>query len=271
MKDRNLWIWGLHSIEAALDECADLILEIKIEESALQVSSRQQESSFDQQLSKLKSFQKRAKAEGIRCEVVRELPKEYRDKRTQGCVAMLKRAPSLGPRDLDEALKSFEKESATGPRQWALLDRIEDPRNFGAILRSAAAFGLKGVFFSDRQQSPITGVVAQASAGQCFRVSLYELSNLNQSFKVFEDQKILKVVVAALDMDGQPLENFVAEQRNVGVSDIIWLLGSEGRGLRPGLLEKATHRVSIPMEAGVESLNVSVASALAFYAVHKKS
>jgi len=257
MKDRNLWIWGLHSIEAALDQYPDLVLEMKIEKVALQSSD------------KLIAFKKIADEEGIRCEIVLELPKEYREARSQGCVALLKRTPSAGPRELGDQFTSFHHAPTKKIRQWALLDRIEDPRNFGAILRSAAAFGLKGVFYSDRQQAPVTGVVAQASAGQCFRVPLYEFSNLNQVFKLIEEHVELKFAVAALDMDGDKLESFVSKTQESGFTDIVWLLGSEGRGLRDGLLERATHRVSIPMEAGVESLNVSVASALAFYASHK--
>ena len=268
MKDRNLWIWGLHSVEAALECFPDLVLELKVEEAALKGIYEEGEVASPLIAQRLQALVEGARSEGISCEVVRELPKDYREKRAQGCVALMKRAPSLGPRDLTQMLsKPLE---GSQPRQWALLDRIEDPRNFGAILRSAAAFGLAGVFYSDRQQAPVTGVVAQASAGQCFRVPLFEFPNLNLSFKLFEEQG-LKVCVAALDMEGESLEEFAASASQKGVSDVIWLLGSEGRGLRAGLLERATQRVSIPMQSGVESLNVSVASALAFYSLFARS
>lgn len=258
MKDRNLWIWGQHSIQAALEECIDLVLELKLEERALQDSEI------------LQSFEAAAQDAGVACHVVRELPKDYREKRAQGCVALMKRAPVQDPRDLSQYLSTLKTGDSQPMRQWALLDRIEDPHNFGAILRSAAAFGLEGVFFADKQQAPVTGVVVQASAGQCFRTSLYEFSNLNLCFKIFEEMESLHPSFAALDMDGTDLDPFVQKARSSGCTDLIWLLGSEGRGLRPGLLDKASDRVSISMEKNVESLNVSVASALAFYAAYRK-
>jgi 23S rRNA (guanosine2251-2'-O)-methyltransferase len=254
VKDRNLWIWGWHSVEACLDSFPELVLELKVEEEALRASPE------------LQKIVKAAKEAGVRVDSVRSLPKDYADKRTQGCLALLKRAPTLGPSDL---ARVFEEPAPKRLRQWAVLDRIEDPRNFGAILRSAAAFGLSGVIFGDKQQAPLTAVVAQASAGQCFRVPLYEVSNPNMLFRVFDEQVHLRAAVAVLDMEGVSLVRAVKDFREGDFSDLVWILGSEGRGVRPGLIEKASHRVSIPMEKSVESLNVSVASSLAFYAMYQ--
>jgi 23S rRNA (guanosine2251-2'-O)-methyltransferase len=254
MKDRNLWIWGCHSVQACFESFPDLVMELKVEDEALRVS---------QELQKIAAMAGEA---GVRVERVRSLPKEYQDKRAQGCVALLKRAPVEGPRELADQLQG---QAPSLLRQWAILDRIEDPRNFGAILRSAAAFGLSGVIFGDKQQSPVTGVVAQASAGQCFRVPLFEVSNANKVFGIFEEQVELRAAFAVLDMEGTALDKALKGFHASGYSDLVWILGSEGRGVRPGLVDKATHRVSIPMENDVESLNVSVASALAFYVAHQ--
>jgi 23S rRNA (guanosine2251-2'-O)-methyltransferase len=254
MKDRNLWIWGWHSVEACLENYPDLILEMKVDEEANRAAPE------------LQKLVKEAKNQDVRVDFVKSLPREYADKRTQGVVVLLKRAPTLGTPDFARLIEGDVPQKL---RQWALLDRIEDPRNFGAILRSAAAFGLSGVIFGDKNQAPITAVVAQASAGQCFRVPLYEMSNTNQIFRVFEDQGHLSVAVAVLDMDGLSLQKAVKTFQEGGFTDLVWILGSEGRGVRPGLVEKASHTVSIPMEKSVESLNVSVASSLAFYAMYQ--
>jgi len=254
MKDRNLWVWGWHSVESCLENFPDLVLELKIEDEAHRGSVE------------LQKIVASAKAAGVRVDFVRALPKDYADKRTQGALALMKRAPTLGVPDFTDLV---EGEAPQNLRQWAVLDRLEDPRNFGAILRSAAAFGLSGVIFGDKQQAPVTGVVAQASAGQCFRVPLFEVPNPNTIFRVLDEQAHLRSAVAVLDMDGEKLQDAVRGFREGEFTDLVWILGSEGRGVRQGLLEKASHRVSIPMQAGVESLNVSVASALAFYAMYQ--
>jgi len=254
MKDRNLWIWGWHSLEACIESFPELVIEVKIEDEAHKASAE------------LQKIAKSAKAQGIRVDFVRALSKEYADKRTQGCMALMKRAPTLGVRDLSDI---FEAEAPKKLRQWAVLDRIEDPRNFGAILRSAAAFGLSGVIFGDKQQAPLTGTVAQTSAGQCFRVPLFEIPNPNTVFRMFEENAHLKPAIVVLDMDGESLTKAVKGFIKDEYSDLFWILGSEGQGVRPGLKEKSSHTVSIPMEKGVESLNVSVASALAFYATYQ--
>lgn len=254
MKDRNLWIWGWHSVDACVDSFPELVLELKIEDAAHKTSPE------------LQKIAKSAKSAGVRVDFVRALSKEYADKRTQGCMALLKRAPTLGTRDLSDI---FEADAPKTLRQWAVLDRIEDPRNFGAILRSAAAFGLSGVIFGDKQQAPLTGTVAQTSAGQCFRVPLFEIPNPNTVFRMFEENAHLRAAIAVLDMDGETLTKAVKGFMKDETSDLFWILGSEGQGVRQGLKEKASHTVSIPMEKGVESLNVSVASALAFYAMYQ--
>lgn len=255
MKDKNFWVWGLHAAEALIGEHPDAILELQI---------ARKDDANQEARSKLEA---QAKDAGIKFQTVERVKKEYSDKRHQGVLALLKRAPTLSIHDLNDFLENTASASgAPKCRQWALLDRVEDPRNFGAILRSAAAFGLSGVFFGQKQQAPVSGVVAQSSAGQCFRVPLYELSNVNQVFTSFESSG-RRFVCASLDMEGEELDSFAQSTQAGEATDVLWILGSEGRGVRPGLLERSTDRVKIPMSPTVESLNVSVASALAFYSL----
>lgn len=257
MKDKNFWVWGLHAAEALIEEHADSILE-------LQISGKDDANSEARSV-----LEAKAKDAGVSFQKVERIKKEYSDKRHQGVLALLKRAPTFSIHDLNDFLENTAGDASIEPyRQWALLDRVEDPRNFGAILRSAAAFGLSGVFFGQKQQAPVSGVVAQSSAGQCFRVPLYELSNVNQVFTSFADSG-RRFVCASLDMNGEELDSFAKNTKSGEPCDVLWILGSEGRGVRPGLLERSTDRVKIPMSPTVESLNVSVASALAFYSLRK--
>ena len=236
------WIWGWHSVLACAEEFPELILEIQAEQDS--------RAELEKKFSKL----------NLKVKWVTTLPKLLADKRTQGVAALLKMFPFRFFQDFqDEFLEKLSK----GGTQWALLDRIEDPRNFGAILRSAAAFGVSGVFVGQRNQAALSGVVAQASAGNLFRVPVIICNNLN---RVFEVTKNLETPpnFAALDVDGLDLSQVIAK---TGASESrVWVLGSEGRGLRDGLFDRCHERIKIPMCEGVESLNVSVAGAIAFYA-----
>ncbi|NCN41565.1 RNA methyltransferase [bacterium] len=260
MKDKNFWIWGKHSVEAVLENYPESILEFQMLTDLK-----------DHKADGVESLVQLAQDQGIKIKKVANFPKDYGVKRHQGVLLSMKAAPVGDIRDFNQALEVASEDKLY---QWALLDRVEDPRNFGAILRSAAAFGLSGVIFGGRNQAPVTGVVAQASAGQCFRVAMFELGNTNQIFRSFDEASEAgqcEVAVASLDMDGQGLQEFAGEfKAKSGTRHVIWVLGSEGRGVRPGLLEKSSHKVSIPMEKSVESLNVSVASALAFYALYSQ-
>jgi len=159
-------------------------------------------------------------------------------------------------RDFEE---EFQAGLAEGRGQWAILDSLQDPRNYGAVLRSAAAFGVKAVIVGRKDQSPLTGVVAQASAGQSFRVKSVSANNLGQIVKIARDAG---AHVLALDGSGKSLRDWFAAKPQ---GAIVWVLGSEGEGVRSKLLENATQVLRLPMAAGVESLNASVAASLAFY------
>lgn len=266
MKDKNFWVWGKHSVEAVVENFSEDILELIFLEESLNADDKNAE--------EVKALKKQALDSGVRVRTVKNLPKEYSSKRHQGVLATIKKTTAGELYDFNDALEACTEGKVY---QWALLDRLEDPRNFGAILRSAAAFGLSGVIFGGRQQAPLTGVVAQTSAGQCFRVPLFELGNTNQVFKSFDKaaDSGAEICIASLDMDGISLGDFAdsvvqSEGAGSGVRHVLWILGSEGTGVRPGLIEKSSHKVSIPMEKSVESLNVSVASSLAFYSVYSK-
>lgn len=160
-----------------------------------------------------------------------------------------------------EDLRSW-LERLTGPRQVAIaLDGIEDPRNFGAIIRSAAAFGAAGVLFTERRQAPLSPTAVKAAAGGVEYVPLVTVKNLPEALSRIRDAGFW---ITGLDMDGD---------RNIWEADlsgrVMLAAGGEGRGLRRLVRDRCDYLTRIPLWPGVESLNVSVATAIALAAARR--
>lgn len=131
------------------------------------------------------------------------------------------------------------------------LDGVEDPRNLGAALRTAAAAGAAGVMLAGRSTVGLTATVAKTAAGALDQIPVARESNLGPWLESLREDGFR---LAALDPAGGE-----AWDRADLTGRIIFVAGGEGRGLRPGLLKRADTRLRIPLAAGVESLNVSVA------------
>ncbi|MBI5546432.1 MAG: 23S rRNA (guanosine(2251)-2'-O)-methyltransferase RlmB [Deltaproteobacteria bacterium] len=149
---------------------------------------------------------------------------------------------------------------ATAPEQAGLvlvLDGIEDPHNFGALVRSAFALGAHGVVIAKDRAVGVTPVVVKASAGAIAHLPIARVTNLSRALLELKDVG-LWVVAADLSGDRAP------EQTDLkGPTALV--VGSEGQGIRHGVLEKADFRVRIPMAGPLGSLNASVAGALLLY------
>jgi len=157
-------------------------------------------------------------------------------------------------------LETFLENLPSGQSRFlALVDGVQDPHNLGAVIRSACAAGVEGILLPDRRISPVTPVVAKASAGALERVPIVEAGNASEALRRIRDQGIL---VIGADPEG---EKGLYELDLRG--DLCLVLGGEGRGLRPGLQKYCHHRVAVPMIGAVDSLNVSVASGVLFYEV----
>lgn len=138
-----------------------------------------------------------------------------------------------------------------------VLDGIEDPRNLGAILRTAAAVGSHGVLLGTEDTVGITPAAAKTAAGALERIGVAREPKLS---KRLSELKQLGFTVAALDLRGATRWDAVSYR-----GPVVVMAGGEGRGLRRGLLEAADYRVALPVAGGVESLNVSVAVAVVLY------
>ncbi|MEX2585734.1 MAG: 23S rRNA (guanosine(2251)-2'-O)-methyltransferase RlmB [Balneolaceae bacterium] len=138
-----------------------------------------------------------------------------------------------------------------------LLDEIEDPHNFGAILRSAAAAGISAVIVPKHRQAPVTAAVFKTSAGTAGRIPIVRAGNLNQAILELKEHRFW---IAGLDADAE--SSFWEMDSSVPLAFVI---GSEGSGIRQKTLEHCDFRYTIPMSNSVESLNASVSAALVCY------
>lgn len=137
------------------------------------------------------------------------------------------------------------------------LDGIEDPHNFGAILRTAAASGISAVLVPTQKQSPVNATVFKTSAGTAGRIPIIRVHDINQGLK---DLELAGFEVCALD--GNSGSDFWETDFE---NPTAFLIGNEGEGLKKSAIKKASKTIRIPMSNDVESLNASVSAAVVCY------
>ena len=142
-----------------------------------------------------------------------------------------------------------------------VCDHITDPRNLGAIVRSAAAFGAHGVVIPDRRSASMTAAAWKTSAGAAARIRVAQTVNLTRQLKAYQEAGCM---VVGLDMDG---DLTVPTMGDVATGPVVVVVGSEGEGLSRLVSETCDHIVSIPMVKAVESLNAGVAASVTLYAI----
>ena len=157
--------------------------------------------------------------------------------------------------DLDDILNHARARSE--PAFLVILDGVEDPQNLGAICRSAEAAGAHGVFIPERRSAGLTGAVARASAGALEHLRVGCVTNVS---RLIESLKEAGVWVYGLDETAQKPYTMLDLKGPVAL-----VLGGEGKGVRPGVLEKCDDRARIPMAGQISSLNVSAAAAVALF------
>jgi 23S rRNA (guanosine2251-2'-O)-methyltransferase len=143
------------------------------------------------------------------------------------------------------------------------LDGVTDPRNLGAVARSAAAFGAHGVLIPTRRTASVTAGAWKASAGALARVPVARAPNLARALAAYQEAGIF---VAGLDASG---DTPVAELP-VADAPLVIVVGSEGRGLSRLIAERCDVIVRIPIGGSTESLNAGVAAGIALYEVARQ-
>lgn len=179
----------------------------------------------------------------------------------QGVIAQVAAASYADADELLEKLTSYAKaETSIDEKTLALvLDGIEDPRNLGAILRTAECAGVQGVFVPERRAVGLTETVAKASAGALEYVRVARAGNIT---RLVEDMKARGIWTIGTDADAA-----------MNYTDWDWtlpcalVLGGEGEGVRRLVRESCDALVSIPLRGHIASLNVSVAAGILLYEV----
>lgn len=231
----GLWLWGVHPVTAALRNSHRRCRRLLVTEG------------MDPALINL------AKRRNIPCEVVdmhtlsRAVPREAVH---QG-VAL--HAMPLEDEDLGALL-----EKAPRPCCLVLLDQVTDPHNFGAIIRSAAAFGASAIIVQDRHSPPLNGVLAKAASGALETVPIVPVVNVARTLEQLGRDGFMRLAFA--DEATETLASLDLAR------DIVLVLGSEGEGLRRLTRENCDVSVRLPTTKAMPSLNVSNAAAVALYA-----
>jgi 23S rRNA (guanosine2251-2'-O)-methyltransferase len=143
------------------------------------------------------------------------------------------------------------------------LDGVTDPRNLGAITRSAAAFGAHGVLVPERRTASMSASAWKTSAGAAARIPVARATNLNRALKSYKDAGLL---VVGLDMGGE----VELPELEAATEPLVLVVGSEGKGLARLVRENCDIIVSIPMTSATESLNAGIATGVALYEISRR-
>jgi 23S rRNA (guanosine2251-2'-O)-methyltransferase len=176
----------------------------------------------------------------------------------QGVAAEIRGAGALSLEELVAGRPATEPQA--GPCEQPLivvLDGIEDPHNVGAILRTVDAAGATGVVRQSRRAAPLGGAAAKVSAGALAHVRVAEVVNVAQALEALKSLGLWTLGLA---------ENADTRYDDVDLTlPTALVVGAEGSGLRRLVRERCDRLVSIPMRGHVQSLNVSVATAVALF------
>jgi 23S rRNA (guanosine2251-2'-O)-methyltransferase len=149
-------------------------------------------------------------------------------------------------------------EASKRPSCLVVLDQVTDPHNFGAVIRSAAAFGASAVIVQDRHSPPLNGALAKAASGALETVPIVPVVNIARTLEQLGREGFLRLAFA--DEASETLETLDLRR------DTVLVLGSEGEGLRRLTRENCDTSARLPTTPAMPSLNVSNAAAVALYA-----
>ncbi|WP_163551163.1 23S rRNA (guanosine(2251)-2'-O)-methyltransferase RlmB [Candidatus Frankia alpina] len=152
---------------------------------------------------------------------------------------------------------------AAAPGLLVALDGVTDPRNLGAVVRSAAAFGAHGVVVPERRAAGITAAAWKTSAGAAARLPVARATNLARTLVSFAESGLFVVGLAA-DADT------TIDELEMATDPVVLVIGSEGRGLSRLVEERCDVTVRIPMAGAVESLNAGVAAGIALAEIARR-
>ncbi len=174
----------------------------------------------------------------------------------QGVIALVRTFPCT---ELDDFLGALHTEENP---LVLVLDHIQDPHNFGAIVRTAVAAGVSGIFIAKDNQASITGTVFKTSAGTILSIPIIRVANLAHAVGKLKKRGFW---IASFNLPEEGERESVYWEHQVANDPMVFVFGSEGKGVSDRMKKESDFILSIPMENSVESLNVSVSVAIAVY------
>jgi 23S rRNA (guanosine2251-2'-O)-methyltransferase len=163
----------------------------------------------------------------------------------------------------EETMAKFKKGYINNAPLFVALDGITDPRNLGAIIRSASAFSGHGVVVPERRSVGMTASAWKTSAGAAVRVPVAKANNLTNTLKAFQQ---LGIFVLGLDGEG----DVSLPDLSLATEPVCLVVGSEGKGLSRLVRENCDQIVSIPIDSAMESLNASMAVGISLYEISRQ-
>ena len=158
----------------------------------------------------------------------------------------------------DYQYTSFATVKEKDPSFFVILDHLEDPHNFGAIIRTCYAAGVDAILVPKDRQARVTASVIKASAGTVYDMNIAEVVNLNRAIKELKEDGFWFV---GTDLVGQDYRTIDYQGK------IALIIGNEGKGMSRLVKEACDFIATIPMKKGLDSLNASVASGIMIYEV----
>lgn len=237
MEDRYIYIYGRHAVQEALMHRPDVVRALYLRDDVRE--------DFPSAL--------KAKAGKIQAWSGKKLPVPIpADAVHQGVCAMIDKDALVV--SYDQYMKTLE---VTPDSCFAVLGEIQDPHNVGAVIRSAAAFGVSAIFVPKHRQASITATVIKVSVGMAFKVRLVEIGNVNRTL---EELKRVGCFVYGLAGEGRQ-----SVHEETFTKPTVFVLGNEAEGIREKTREHCDVLLTIPMHPQCESLNAAVSAAIAFY------
>lgn len=186
-------------------------------------------------------------------------PKKTLSEMTGGAVhqGFVLRVAAYAYAELDEILTKVADEENS---LLLILDGLNDPHNFGSILRTADATNVSGVIIPKHRAVGVTPVVAKTSTGAVEHMPIARVTNLSQTLDKLKEAGFW---IFGTDMDGTPSHKWNTAGK------VALIIGNEGRGISPNLKKQVDEMITIPMSGHVQSLNASVAAAVLMYEVYR--
>ena len=242
---KSINIFGFHSIESILINKPELVLKVLIQNGRKDKRVIELINNLDSQKITYSSTDRA------------NLDKISKGEIHQGVISEIILPPILNEDSLVNSIAAFDQKVMI-----LMLDSVQDPRNLGACLRSANAAGVTHVVVNKDGSAPINSLVHRTSAGALNSLQIFHVTNLSRTIK-----QIKKRDIWVVGLDGGTQSSLYDENLKGSIAIVV---GSEGKGIRQLIKKTCDQVVSIPMSGNVESLNVSVATAITLFEIKRQ-